>query len=690
MRTISSIALMALLSLSACTSGGGAAAPPPGGSASGTGTGTSPGAPTPTAVVDFARLESEMNARKAAYVRDSAVGFGGLGEGLYTQLARLETGIGPLDRRPLDRSLDQMDQRVDTADFGATTILRVLRLYGGNPLIPSSLQQRMEASMLGFKFAVEDPGQDTMVYWSENHQILYAALEYLAGDFYETRTFSCNGWTGAQHRTRGRARVLRWLDHRLRFGFSEWNSPVYYEEDLAPLFNLVDLAPDLEVRAKAAMVLDVLLFDLARLTQRGSFGVTSGRCYEEHKWSGRRQSVGDLIELLFATRGAYRSRGTFSAMYFATSRGYTAPRVLLGIGRDRPLRMVDRARVGLALGDANREGIGFTSFEDGLFWWGQGAYVPSEMILTSRRMIDAWGLWAHPDLAMFAQIRSVPEALLPAASMALSPLTEGSVLGGANTYTFRSPDAMLSSVVSYRKGQVGFQQHAWQATLDQDACVFTTAPGYPGRDGPGDWTGSGSLPRVVQVQGALVALYNPAIGQKALFASSTHAWFPRAHFDEVLDLGPWTFGRKGDGYVALYSNLPATWTTSGPFAQQEWKAPGERNIWICQVGRAAEDGNFADFVARITGATLTVVGTGNRAQADRLSVAFDAPGVGLLEVAWDGTPTLNGAAVSTGGFPRWDNPYCQANFGARIYDITFAGAGLHHEIDIGVRSGDGL
>jgi hypothetical protein len=668
---------------------GGGPASATGGASAGVGAGSGTGAGT-GAGVDLLRLEQEMRARKAAYLLDCAVGFGGLGEGRETQLARLETGIGPLERSPLDRALDQMDRRVDTADFGATTILRVLYLYAASPLIPSDLKDRMERSTLGFKYDISDPGPDTMVFGSENHLILFAQCEYLAGHLYETRVFSSTGWTGARHRDRGKRRVLRWLDHRLRFGFSEWCSPVYYEEDLAPLLNLVDFAPDAEVRERAAMALDVLLFDLARLTHRGSFGVTSGRAYEEHKWSGWGQSVGDLVEILFGTRGRFHRRGSFSGTFFATSRGYSVPRALLAIGRDRPARAVDRARVGLAFHEAAREGIGFTSFEDGLFWWGQGAYVAPETIVTTRRMIEAWGRWSDPTFALFAQIRGVPESLLPTASDFLSPLTEGSVLAGANLYTFRTPDAMLSSVLSYRRGQVGYQQHAWQATLDMEACVWTTAPGTLGRDGPGDWTGSGSLPRVIQDEDVLVALYNPGVAQKALFPRRTHAFFPRAAFDEVRDQGAWTFARRGEGYLALYSARPLVWTSSGPFADREAVADGERNVWICEVGRSAEDGPFDDFCARVAAASVVVVGAGSAPQTDRLSVAYEAPGRGRYEIEWSGTPTLNGQPLPTGGFPRWDNPYCQANFGARIYDIRHAGAALHHDVDLGLRTGDGL
>ena len=56
------------------------------------------------------------------------------------------------------------------------------------------------------------------------------------------------------------------------------------------------------------------------------------------------------------------------------------PHVILAIGQDAPNRTVDRARVGLALSEGPGAGIGFSTHEDGMFWWGQGAYVAPEMI----------------------------------------------------------------------------------------------------------------------------------------------------------------------------------------------------------------------------------------------------------------------------------------------------------------------
>src|SRR5262249_44412117 len=77
-----------------------------------------------------------------------------------------------------------------------------------------------------------------MQYWSENHQILFATAEYLAGQWLPDQTFrpgeryrsrkQYQDFTGRERMQRAADRIGRWLDDRLRFGMSEWNAPGYY------------------------------------------------------------------------------------------------------------------------------------------------------------------------------------------------------------------------------------------------------------------------------------------------------------------------------------------------------------------------------------------------------------------------------------------------------------------------------
>ena len=87
-----------------------------------------------------------------------------------------------------------------------------------------------------------------------------------------------------------------------------------------------------------------------------------------------------------------------------------------------------------------------------------------------------------------------------------------------------------------------------------------------GRDegSPGYWTGTASMPRSAQHENVAIHLYSPGYADGGLlgffdYEQTTHAYFPQDHFDEVVQAGGWTFGRKGKGYVALWSWAPTAW-----------------------------------------------------------------------------------------------------------------------------------
>ena len=124
----------------------------------------------------------------------------------------------------------------------------------------------------------DDEVDHEMEFWSENHYIMFASSEYLLGQLWAggdlpalpssspTAGDTTGRRTGAQRRDRGRARVLKWLNNRLMFGWMEFNSSGYYREHLWALLNLVDFALDEEVRTKATMAVDLMLFDVIRVT----------------------------------------------------------------------------------------------------------------------------------------------------------------------------------------------------------------------------------------------------------------------------------------------------------------------------------------------------------------------------------------------------------------------------------------
>jgi hypothetical protein len=268
---------------------------------------------------------------------------------------------------------------------------------------------------------------------------------------------------------------------------------------------------------------------------------------------------------------------------------------------------------------------------------------------------------------------------------------------------------MLSTVQDFRPGCFGSQYHAWQATLDEDAVVFTTLPGAEPR--PGDrwvdadtyWTGTGAMPRSAQHGAAAVHLYAPryaANGPGPLEAFSyldfTHAYFPTERFDEVRQVGGWTLGRAGDGSVALWSWRPTTWRahdpavtcTNGLTEPFDLVAPGgPDNAWVVEVGDAGTWRSFDEFAAAVTSAAIEVTPLG--AGADGLPLGFDvtyvSPSEGQLGFSSTGPLTVDGEEVALHGTKRFDNPFVTAEAGDTVIRITDGEASLTLDVERGGR-----
>ena len=125
------------------------------------------------------------------------------------------------------------------------------------------------------------------------------------------------------------------------------------------------------------------------------------------------------------------------------------------------------------------------------------------------------------------------------------------------------------------RARVGEQYHVWQATLDEHAVVFTTHPKNEprsrarlarratatGRAAAALPRGRRSTARVDRPLRTAGSRTRVRRSTRSRYLAYTHAYFPQEHFDEVVATGGWTFGRKGDGYVALWSWRPVHWRT---------------------------------------------------------------------------------------------------------------------------------
>ena len=67
--------------------------------------------------------------------------------------------------------------------------------------------------VLSFRYWLDEPGDDVMWFYSENHALLFHTACYLAGGLFPDAVFARSGRTGREQRAAGRERLIRWLDH---------------------------------------------------------------------------------------------------------------------------------------------------------------------------------------------------------------------------------------------------------------------------------------------------------------------------------------------------------------------------------------------------------------------------------------------------------------------------------------------
>jgi len=615
--------------------------------------------------------------------------------GVWADIAKLAADPSTqINEKALQDALDYVNSRRDPSDFNMASLVRLYYLYHGTGTLTQAQEQALKDCMLNWKYWLDEPGTTYVEMWTENHQMLSASAEYLVGQMFPDEIFSNDGLTGRQKMEKARERFMRWSDLRARTGFAEWDSTTYYPEDLAPLLNLVQFAEDETITTRAAMLVDVILFDTAVDSYYGFFATSHGRVTS----SGIKSQAGDsmvTVQAIAFGMGRFQGSTNMAVTALVTSPKYSIPPVLQALALDNPQEYSNFERQSIPITDesAVKYGISNTNITDAPTWWGFGAFTLPSHIDKTIETADAWNLWHYPDFADLKDIAKALQAIhgLSVASQLLDPDSNGVVMDEVNKITYRTPDYQLSNAQDYRKGGKGYQQHIWQATLDSYAVVFATNPDDL-KEGdnhrPSYWMSNGRLPRSVQYKNLLVALYDIPRHPSAPYPletrhyAFTHAYFPKWAFDEVKEVpgangGGWIFGKRGDGYVALYSDQPYQWTETGPDAGQEIIALGYQNVFICQMGRKTVDGSFEDFVRAVTEADLTVT---------HLKVKFNAPGLGLMTFDWESPFMVAGNHIPLRDYPRWDNPYTKVEFGNLVYSIEYGGMSLLLDFNDGVRT----
>ncbi len=570
------------------------------------------------------------------------------------------------DDEKLEAILSYLDNRYDTSDFQLVSLMRIM--YKHSDKIPDHQYERIKTSILNYKYWMDQPGNDSMCYWSENHQLLFATAEYLAGILFPNEIFTNDNKTGLEHSMMGRERVITWLEQRYKYGYTEWYSNTYYVEDIGPLANLIDYAKDDEIVTKATIAMDLLLYDLATQSYKGALVSTSGRCYENGKKSGASNSMRTVAMDIWPEYNIGTDRRGMD-LNFLLIENYKVPEVIVDIGRDNSNSVI-KASTGLNVSELKSRNLIGTNDNQIMMQLAMEAFTNPEIISNTMAYIDKNDMLQNEFVNEFKIINIgflKTFNLLPFVSRTIRPVTDGVAIQRANTYTYRTDDYMMATAQNYHPGEFADQQHIWTATLGYDFNVFTTHPAKELGEGalglsPNYWVGSGRLPHSVQSKNVNMTIYN--IDDKKGFMEKviydyTHAYFPTELFDKHSIEDNIAVGEYNNGYIALIgrNDLVLKEGTTDDLIQN-----GKLSYWICELGSKKDYNSLEDFKTYI----------------EKNIVTFDENKVNLtyknsnqnLEVTYKGNFLVDGTVINT-DYPRFDSPYSSTEREPEVMKIEF-------------------
>ncbi len=198
--------------------------------------------------------------------------------------------------------LEGVRNRKDCSDFHFIIMLYIYHVF--NNRISETLKTALEDVMVNYRYWIDEPGDDVMWFFSENHALLFHCCQYLAGSYLPDRIFTNSGRTGAEAKKRGEELLHQWFDEFFQEFITEWNSNAYIPVDvlgIGTLYNLTDKENPLHEKAKKA--LDMIFRSLAINAHKGAVMTSFGRTYEKEM------------------KGNYNA-GTTSLLYIAYNAGY--------------------------------------------------------------------------------------------------------------------------------------------------------------------------------------------------------------------------------------------------------------------------------------------------------------------------------------------------------------------------------
>ena len=265
---------------------------------------------------------------------------------VFSEMAKMALGQwSVVEVGVLLQTIEKINRREADGDLNLLGLLGMLYRFGNHPEFPEALKQPLEDCILNFKYW-HDEGSNAAApvpaYIAENRYILFHTCEILAGQLYPDRTFAESNKTGQWQRQKGEQSALAWLYERGAYGWKDWDSNVYFADDLVALSHLVDLTETEQVWEMAAVIVDKIFFTIALNSYKGVFGSTRGRSEAQSLKGGLLEPTSGITRLMWGM-GIFNHHiaGTVS---LACMEKYELPSILSDIALSLPEEMWNRER----------------------------------------------------------------------------------------------------------------------------------------------------------------------------------------------------------------------------------------------------------------------------------------------------------------------------------------------------------
>jgi hypothetical protein len=495
-------------------------------------------------------------------------------------------------------TFEYVNARYDVSDFRVNALVRLYLSY--KDVLPLSAKEDIKEVLLNFKYWMDQGGEDSMCFWSENHQILFAVEEYLVGQEFPDEIFSVDGKTGAEHMNMAATRIEAWMSQRYTYGFTEWYSNNYYPEDISPMANFIQFSNNPEMVNRMKMIMDLLWFDMASqsfkyegLDASGAprtyyiFNSSSGRAYSDNRMSddtgNRMRNFIDFVIQPEETKDFENSWATSSNGFFNCFRQmmealngnnepyYIVPEVIKEIFNDDSEEKIIKSSQSLNVEELESEGLLGLEDHQIMMQWNMEAFSNPEVVANTINYMSKHNMFTNEFLNDFKMVNLWPLRafnLLGMVSSTLKPSTNGVAIERANVYTYKTEHYSMHTAQAYQAGEYADQHAVSSINLSNQVSVFTTQPAkIPRRSGtPTYWTGNGRQPYSVQEKNVNISIYIPptktGFMEPMIVKDTTHIFFPYELFDEVNDSyinQGFIFGRVGHSMIAISSRHALEW-----------------------------------------------------------------------------------------------------------------------------------